>query len=632
MTRQRAWLVLFLLALGGLVATAVVRHSTWDGATTISEEDADDPIASAVLRGRDPAPASAEATSGTTPAPAAPEHAYSLSGRVTISRTKAAVPEAPVQATITVGGWTRTLGRTISAADGTYTLPLPALAELPPLSVAAAALRVWAVVPGYAVKGVEHVIHVRRRPGPHWTADLELTEAFGVAGRVVDADGTPVAFAEVRGSRDGTTGQSRVTTDEEGRYFIPIEATLLPGEWSGDIGLHVKMPGRGAGRIGPLTTQGLEGRTLRAPDLVVHGAGVLSGVAVFPDGTPAPGIQVEARRDEGVRRKAAEPGLTGGETWTDAEGRFEIGGLQPGAYHVTPRIPDGHRQRVRCSTPDTNVRLLVPHHRIRVLVRDKAGRPLPGADVCVHRLRPDGYESSSAGPVGTSQASISWWEPPGTQLDLGARLPGMIATETTRTVREDVWSEDVVLTLENPPRPWGGVRVRVTPPDDVAVGHFWVSLATPRTGFHVSTRTNPQKDGSYGPFPPGRWRLSVQPMSGSSGVNAFWFADRKIVEVTAGAVTDVHVRPAIGGRVRVLMRANVITDDDDQPRATLTPTAPGEHEEDIWAGWEEPELSGLLRPGTWTVRSSTDGFSGPERIVTVVAGEVIDVVLELVRD
>ncbi len=159
------------------------------------------------------------------------------------------------------------------------------------------------------------------------TLGLELPVARGVsaAGVVLDGKGKPIEGARVRlcswerPDLSSSIGFEEDThTDEEGRFLV---GGVLPGE----VTLRVSCDGfeGGSKSLGPM----LEGEF--ADDVTVHltGGGAVTGVVLWPDGSPAAKASVRLVN-------AGDDWSDASKTKTDGEGAFEFTGLRGAAFRV----------------------------------------------------------------------------------------------------------------------------------------------------------------------------------------------------------------------------------------------------------------------------------------------------------
>ena len=188
-----------------------------------------------------------------------------------------------------------------------------------------------------------------RRAVPH----TMRVEAKGFAGSTVEKarPGTPLAVALARGGvlegtvRDGTTGQpvpgAHVEARDEMAISLPWEPTAglvqavtdakgrfrLEGVTSAPQTVSARSAGAGSGR----KNGALPGRPA---DLYLFPGAVLSGTVWGPGDLRVAGAVVRAEPDAPAFRTMPPPAVS------DAQGRYEIGGLSPGTYRLLARHKD----------------------------------------------------------------------------------------------------------------------------------------------------------------------------------------------------------------------------------------------------------------------------------------------------
>ncbi len=180
-------------------------------------------------------------------------------------------------------------------------------------------------------------------PGETTEVEFELHLGARVAGRVVGEDGEPLARAHVVADVADAPGPSvSGGTGPDGTFELegipPGEVTLeVSHEGAEETRLPLGVLGAGAERTG------IEVRLGRG--------GVIAGRVQWPDGSPAERAQVRARGG-GPTRGHVVTVIGGGEgVFTDAEGAFEIRGLEAGTYTIEasarPSVVDekGRRRR-----------------------------------------------------------------------------------------------------------------------------------------------------------------------------------------------------------------------------------------------------------------------------------------------
>jgi RNA polymerase sigma-70 factor (ECF subfamily) len=236
--------------------------------------------------------------------------------------------------------------------DGRFVLPA---LGIPPMEY------VLVFAPGYRMAA--------KRPRPGWL-DIALEPAVTCEGRVVDANGAPIAGARVswlaedggvvmRGRSLGISG----TSGEDGRFRLEGA-----GGATGSGRLHVTAPGHGR-YLGPPP----------AGDVVLTPPGSISGVVTDRAGKPRPGAGVELRTAGAVRGLPLLCRTTDG-------GRFTFVDLPGGDYTLSTFVMGETPDRVTVNLPEgadvTGVRLPPPADgTLTVIVSDDAGRPVEGARV-----------------------------------------------------------------------------------------------------------------------------------------------------------------------------------------------------------------------------------------------------------
>ena len=212
---------------------------------------------------------------------------------------------------------------------------------------------------------------VLRLPPPHF-----------VRGRVLDAEGEPVAAVRVRAQRktenpgeldfgmpDPLSRQS-TTSDDEGRF-------LLRNAPSGEVELHYEHTDYVPGQL-EIFIDRKTGETT-APDLVLKRGEQIVGIVVAPSGKGKPGVHVFGSFAGTGDVDGASEGRSWGNATTDQEGKFVLGGLRRGLFRLNVSEPGHYCRESNVSTGDDTVRLVLVEAvalKGRVLSR---GIPVAGA-------------------------------------------------------------------------------------------------------------------------------------------------------------------------------------------------------------------------------------------------------------
>ncbi|HVR99794.1 MAG TPA: carboxypeptidase-like regulatory domain-containing protein, partial [Thermoanaerobaculia bacterium] len=328
-------------------------------------------------------------------------------GRVVDAESKAPVPGALV--------WSEGMLRprpVRAAADGSFRLQVPGMPS--PLQAAA---------PGYLTE--------RTLPPPpseeggaSVSVALRLTRAGFLSGRVVDADGRPVAGARVR-----ARSQS-------------MESVLQPGDlqaWSGaDGGFRLQRlrtgrtyelavdkegfaPGSG---LGEAAAPGSAAKPVR---LVLSRGGTAFGKVVDESGRPVAGAAVEIRPVYDPFQGNIEDLERAVSAASKADGSFELRPLAPGSFTLQARSPGFAPAYVQgIEVPATEGRIdlgtvtLSPEAVIEGQVTDPRGAPVAGAKVYA-----DSQPPPEIGPDGRFRiGGLS----PGTRVQVSAVAKGYATT------------------------------------------------------------------------------------------------------------------------------------------------------------------------------------------------------------
>lgn len=220
---------------------------------------------------------------------------------------------------------------------------------------------VWAEAEGFAPSQPDRV-RVRAGRDRALQEPLQLQAAGWLVGLVHDAAGRAIVGAKVE--TDGRGGRA-VQTDEQGRFRM----LLAEGTWTVRAGAPGFVPAR-ARQVPVAANTGGE------VELQLESGAALEGLVLDADGRPLAQAFVFVYR-EGRRL---------GEVQTDAEGRFQRDGLEPGPVELFTRSDD----RTRCARDAAQLRAgvnqlvtlrLAEAARVAGTVRDAAGQPLAEVQV-----------------------------------------------------------------------------------------------------------------------------------------------------------------------------------------------------------------------------------------------------------
>ena len=166
-------------------------------------------------------------------------------------------------------------------------------------------------------------ISLEVQPGEHRELEIPFRLGATVRGRVLGPDRAPLAGADV--SRVGRPmmvwgSDAKVQSDAEGRFE-------LLGVPEGKAALLAQKPGWLEARSEPF--EAVDGGVIDGIDIVLGAGGHIAGSVLWPDGVAAKEAEVEAYVQRGQRSLDEVAS-----TRTDAEGRFELGGLAAGPFEV----------------------------------------------------------------------------------------------------------------------------------------------------------------------------------------------------------------------------------------------------------------------------------------------------------
>jgi protocatechuate 3,4-dioxygenase beta subunit len=384
---------------------------------------------------------------------------------------------------------------------------------------------------------------------------LVLGHPGAIEGDVRLADGTPVAGAEIFATDRDQAVWSDTASNSDGGFRL---GCLSPGLFT----LHARHPDHQDIRVdGVKVTAGPAVRL----DLVFEAGHRMTGRVVDDEGGPVAGATVVVSDPMGVGR---DPVVT------DAEGRFEVGGLGPGSTWIVAEKAGHGRKEVFGFAPDDEDVVIVLGRagglrlRVRSLAED---RPLERCRVRVHRegenertmirdlVRARWRDVETPGGTGRIQGLTA-----GTYVVEAAADGHAPARVTGVVVPPEGTSEEVVLELDREAVLEGRV---VLLPDETPVGGVRLTLMLDLGGRPLATTDRVETsavDGSFrfGELAPGRVSLTVtHPGLGSQAVvgdaSREEGAPPLIVRLSAqarivGRVLDPEGRPVPGAAVRAL--------------------------------------------------------------------------------
>ena len=406
------------------------------------------------------------------------------------------------------------------------------------------------------------------------------------ASRWTDHRGHPVE--EVRAAVAPIDGGSvlRLATDAYGIVSgrVPdrigrAEAVLLA--WGGPGQLHWET----------FATDSIGQRQFEAPRRV-------AGSVALTDGTPAAGLELEFEcvallgdADGRATRLARAEGLFERESAravcvTDPLGRFEVSGLDPGAYLLQARgVTGDHTESLvvggtgsalldldRGSTE--GIELTVDGVLAELVLSDRDYEPLTGARFELSGVDAEGRPFVHRLSAGSHEDTVSVWLPPSRRLQLTAQRDDYAAATTELELGAQTGG---VVRLEARGAGFPGVsllRPRLIASDGATVPHL-VQLV--REGESGRVRVDPRpwsRDPDWlGPLPPGRYRVELSGQGDRHPllpeVELPYLATPIEVDLAAGTARMLDV-PATGGR-RLVLEFEALP--SESARATLRSVA-----------------------------------------------------------
>ncbi|MFG0316870.1 MAG: carboxypeptidase regulatory-like domain-containing protein [Planctomycetota bacterium JB042] len=486
-------------------------------------------------------------------------------------------------------------------------------------------------------------------PGAWTDVRLPMQAGAVVRGRVVDADGEPIARAEIQGDVGASfsviDGAGRTSTDDDGRFELR--------------GLTVRPQSIAARAEGFLDGESerldlVEGGTHDGVRIALETGEELRGTVVWSDGSPAVDAKLivipldgsggswrlyeRTRSEEGTARSAAD-------------GTFRVPALEPGAYGVfaeSPRASDPADARatwcaraasVAAGTTDLVLTLAAPPS-LPGLVVDDEGTPIDAFSVAAYRAEWPGWADGPSKEVS------------GAFAEAGGRfaLAGVDAGDWFVSIRADghLGSESRRVTVAVDGSPVGGDAPFVLTRTGLLSGVVLDPDGRPVAGAHVraAAQDSPASSDAVRSDAEGRFVLaSVGPgaIALTAGSDDWAPSVEEFVELSPGDRREEHVvRLTRGGALTgVVYDANGAP---DPSRWIVLQSSEGDVRE------LESDAAGRFRaahlaPGAYQVIATPDDESAssddPSRDVgglfgdlrmtmaTVVEGETVEVALGL---
>jgi protocatechuate 3,4-dioxygenase beta subunit len=467
------------------------------------------------------------------------------------------------------------------------------------------------------------------KPG---TTDLALVlePPIGVAGRVVDDLGAPVAKFQVH-ARTKTSGMlaglgaetaSDDFEDPEGRFLLD---SLRAGEWEA----FAAAEGHTAPEPVAFQMPREEGSELL---LVLERAASVAGTVIAPDGSPVAGARVGKKRGlADLSRLAIEGGKSPSAT-TDADGRFALQGLAPTSQELVAEHADfapSAAFAVDLSPAEARADVVLALRtggRILGVIYDDEGDPWPGQTILCQdptlergqlwatsdgsgafefdHLAPGAYQVMTlprAGdvPVGDDEADPS---------DFASIFADM--KFTMAEVRE---GEDTHVALGAKPANPVRVQGRVTAAGAGVQGAMVSFIADGGGGFESMRFTNTESEGRFELelTKPGRYLVTVQKMIGTGQQQSYELLN----EVPEAEEHEVEIELPLGGI------SGQVRGPDGSPiqnaRVSLNSDGPvsngsftGGNYAEIWTDDEGRYELVWLKPGSYTVAAGGSFLGG----------------------
>jgi hypothetical protein len=673
----RATIALIALAFAALVGVcAWLQHDFEPRSAEVShavapQANAERGDVATLADGAHDAPGSASNERAEPPAPHAlesspPEAAPgTVSGRVTELDAKAGIARARVRLTVERADGMHEVAELVTGDDGRYEIVIAEIAAWSDAERDTARVLADASADGHIP--AQNWSYVSAPGNRVHDLDLALGGGDQVRGRVVDASGRPVAFADVTAMRfadldDGAAeleiaGPRNARSDALGRFVLGVRVDERACR------LIVTATAEGVGCARAVVQQPADAASFEIGDVVLQEFGVLAGRLAGSDGRALPGVDLEFR---GVRAPDAASsrledlefnapitflrhgavltqlplgadgkplpefaGRTSARAHTDQLGNFRVTGLCVGSYGV--RIvfggagdaggkgaladPDG---KTAFETGSRAIALVAKGAWIHARVVDAAGAIVPGADL----------ECAELSALASNALDVAKWTTVeldhgemSRRFDSGARvvLRAKVGDDSTGERVIDAPHDgvlDVVLALA--PRPElarGRMRAKVTLPDGGECHDYVITLRSPATHLpcaHYSAFEE-DDDGWSPPLPGGTFDVQVRVHEPEG------YREPHLLPISGGPVTigpglapDLAIEAQLGGRLDLTVSASRDANHESGwlagSKATLSDRAERALELDLRYDWFGSDVSAGAPP--------LDRYSAVSRLLT----------------
>ncbi len=496
-----------------------------------------------------------------------------VAGLVTDS-TGRPIAGATVRLVLRRGERLEPLDTATSDASGRYVVSLLGLSHYTPLMLRMADMLLWAEADGFAPA---NRIQVERPSGAaeplYLGYNISLERRPVLAGRILDENRRPLHGATLYLlAPEGGRARGIARSDASGRYLASLPRTAAAR-------FAAYHPLRGVSQTGRVEIKGP--RVHEAQPLIIRATHHIEGVAVDPDGVPLGGLALETRRLPEPRRVptgvAQQVRWRDGRAVTATDGRFRMPVPCAGAYQIRASDDLARAVRQNCRAGDTDVRVVVPGRRLRVRVRDEAGRPLIGAPVLLrgwspqraHRLADleagripiiDRFASSDMSRLQYLNSPEAAWTvvvPLASAVHLSVNVEGHAPAEHSLRVSDRPGQTNVELVMRRRPAQ-GRLAVRVVGPDGEPIRAFGVSVLS-QTG-NVMTHVRSDAEGRLPTVPVGTHAVEI--LAGQARdwlderfqLTNYYVPERRRVTIPPVGEAAISVRVHLGGRIRLDLR------------------------------------------------------------------------------